>query len=295
MNYFGSFKQQKFTIKSLKIQNFRALRELHILSLDFEMEDLLKLLSGSNVNSMSFTITTKHEKSSDIKCSYAYFNKLEYCHLEYKANPYNTLFKNLIENMTNIQRLEIKYLTDINVTSQKFFFDLRRISNKFECLKHLRLGENIRFVLDKENLIILERLKYWNFNVNLNYYIEQREDMRQNYIYLTEKTKKINLLKIGGIDQSKLLITQNTVYGYIKKVSNFRLVDSYFNSNLYEKLNKFEFSSSRQNILLMDSLNSIDLINAKYLVVLDMRHVHLHSNKGFGEAFSNLECNFFRI
>jgi hypothetical protein len=45
LNNYGLYRNQKFTIKSLKISKFLALKEFHFLSIDFELQDFVVQLA----------------------------------------------------------------------------------------------------------------------------------------------------------------------------------------------------------------------------------------------------------
>lgn len=55
INYFGSCKQHNFSIDRIKPLSFlNRLREFHFLSIDFELKDLIQVVSNTNINSISF-------------------------------------------------------------------------------------------------------------------------------------------------------------------------------------------------------------------------------------------------
>ena len=299
LNYFGSYKQQKFTIKSLKLLNFKRLNEFHFLSIDFELNDLLKLVknTSSHIKSISFTITDKHLILSDKleNSNFESFKNLEHICLEFRTNPSDTFYAKLIDNCTNLNRLELYWSREQHRNKRVFFFERKHfVLNRFEYLKHLILGANIRFSLDRENLALLSRLEYFNVNVELNIYENEREIL-ENYDFIVKKAKRISLVQVGGEDEKKLLVRVRTNYAFMQRLGVFRLAedeDLCFRENFYEKLCKLEFISSRLHVILLDSLKVFHLSEARNLVELDLSQVHVHSTKGVGSDLASLKCKF---
>ena len=316
LNTYGSYKQQKFTIKSLKILNFKALHEFHFLSIDFDLQDLLKLLNASapHLTSLSFTITDKHitqiDQLTNVKLEDACKN-LKCIHIEFRTNPSDTFFVQLLESCVNLRRLEIRWPREEHRNHRVYSFSIDQYRNSFQHLKELILGENIRLLSqddNENNLNLLKRLDYFSINVDFRLYSiandnREKEQRHSYYHSLVERAQRVSLVRVGGgdEDEKRLLIRVRTKYAFLQRLGVFRLAEddedyfyrnSCFRKTFYDKLYKLEFVNTRLNVVtLMDSFDVINLNGAKHLVELDLGHVHIHLTKSnVGEDLANLKC-----
>lgn len=199
----------------------------------------------------------------------------------------------------NIKRLEIYWPRNKHLNYRIHHFNFREfVSNRFENLKYLILGDNIRYHFGEENLNILKRLKYFNVNVEFDLYKNSNGESRNSYDLIVEIAGFVNLIDIGRNDESLLLHRKRVNDVHVKRVALFSLAknkDSYFERNLYKKLYKLKFVNSRFNVDLIENLKIIDLKAAVNLVELNLGHVHLHLSNGNGNELVGLKCIFFTI
>ena len=97
-----------------------------------------------------------------------------------------------MNNLHSIIRLEV-YWSRLEV---KYFFNFKRFSNNFTKLKELTLGSEFFLVPVTQSIEVVDRLDYFNLNVNVAN-IAAHE--MSNLSYLIRKAKKINF-KIKNLD-----------------------------------------------------------------------------------------------
>jgi hypothetical protein len=320
LNSFGSNNQYKLSLKCMNLKNYTALKEFYFDSIDFDLEDLLKLLiSSPNITSISFTITSKHIMQHDHLDNIQFENtckKIESVQIEFRTNPAETFYINLIDSCANLRKLEIRWSRDEHCNIRVYPFSACHFRNSFQHLKELKLGQNIKLsqnnnIDNQSNLNLLKRLDY--FSINLDYMLfaavynennekSETEKRQRYYCSLIDMAKKVNLFSVvGGSDaqSSQYLVLESTNFPRIKRLRELRLAqeDNPYKSyirNFYDKLQKLEFVYNGTPIL-VDLFDVINLKSAKNLVELDLSQIHIHlTNSNIGEELAYLKCNIFR-
>jgi hypothetical protein len=315
LNNFGLYsKNKKITIKSLKISKFLALKEFHFLSVEFELEDLLKLLGTSvchSLNTISITVTDKHIIQPEQLNNFQFegSNKLECINIEFRTNPRDTFYQKLINSSLNLKRLQISWIREQHHNQRFFLFSAAHYSNLFLKLENLIFGENIRLAQEnnydiKSNLNLLKRLKFFKVNADLNHISplsndeEGEKEKLMFYLTLIEYAKRVNLfITKGSVDYNSQIINKiRTNFGFIFclgdffKVEEARVTPLYFWKNFTEKIFKLNFVNKYfQSMIIIDSFDFININGAKNLVELDLSHVHIHLYKSnIGSDLANI-------
>ena len=272
LNLLGAYKQQRFTLKSLKVASFQALKEFHALSINMAVQDIVDIVTDTNMHTISFTI---QQKNREEKCNFECFSKIERILVEFKTNSVESeVFLALMNSLVNVLSLEL-YWSSRN--GQKYLFDFRKFRNKFTKLRELTLQTSIYLMLVSYGLTFVNNLDRFNVNIDLE---AESNDLLSSLI---QKTAAVNMrVKRRFVDGSN--------YVFLNEIDSF-LIEPKIRDAFYEKLHKIEFLkdiglSGGQ----LTSTSFSNLSMARHLSVLDIRRVHLHSSESVCQILATLDC-----
>ena len=280
----------------IRFSKYKNLKELHALSINLEMDDIVKIVSQLNLRSLSLTLpVVGSETLKSGEYNLESFAKIESMVVQFKI-PSFELFAYLMDSLLSLARLEIYF---VEARQHKFKFNFQKFqTNKFSRLKELIFGTSNTFlhINDEEECArLVDQLEHFNLNIDIDNSNVLHDGGLIEHKFMSgllSKIKNVNLILKNYQSNSQFSAQLNehsllVIDDYLQELYASNIITQKLN----DKLHRIQLNIDRLPCLL-ESCDSISLASAANLYELDLREIHLHSTHSVCKILADLSCNF---